>query len=263
MYIALSLQSIIAPICSYSENDKSSYIEQYFGTGFFFSTEGFFLTARHVIEKGFDDAKKNDLKLGIFPSIDDLTQELPTYSTLTMPIIDFEYAGPSYDIALCKTEYEVNTSLRLDNINVEVEQKVFSFGYFVYDLGEGSDNPTRSRLNKGHIEKFIPKNDPTYGNRINLFEPSFPLREGLSGSPLFTYFKGSKVAIGVCVDSYRLRNANYKTIVYNVENTGSENSDADLTKYFGVAQDIRPLLDWTPEILNGRTLADTSTDFLK
>src|SRR5215211_7101972 len=123
MYTAPFLQSIVAPICTYSKIDSTYYVQRLFGTGFFFSSEGYFLTARHVIEEGIHNLEVNNLSLGIFPMADKPKR------SLTSPILEFEFAESPFDIAICKTDYHVETWLRLENRNVEVWQDIATHGY--------------------------------------------------------------------------------------------------------------------------------------
>jgi S1-C subfamily serine protease len=252
MYTASFLQSIVAPICTYSQTDDAFYVQQLFGTGFFFNVAGFFLTARHVIEDGMHNADKSGHRLGIFPMVDNPKR------SLTAPILEFDFADNPFDIAICKTDYRVNTWLKLERREVEVWQDVATMGYPISVVNQAvTEYQIQQRAHKGYIQRVIPKGRLHLGNHPDAFELSFPITHGLSGSPLFVYMQSYDAVIGICVGSHKSRVVDYETIIYQDENFESKESSVRVEE-FGIAHDVRSLLDWKPTCLRGKSLLEAS-----
>jgi hypothetical protein len=88
------------------------------------------------------------------------------------------------------------------------------------------------------------------------FELNFPIPNGFSGSPLFVP-SGAKhqQLIGVCVSSY-----DAEIIVdqfSEVDEQGNRFSERRArVEQYGIAHSNLPLLDWSPTLLNGRSLRE-------
>jgi len=252
MYPAPCLQSIVAPICTYSQVGNAFYVQQLFGTGFFFNTSGFFLTARHVIEDGMHNASECGHRLGIF-----LMTDNPKCS-LTAPIIEFEFADDPFDIAICKTDYHVNTWFKLERRTVEVWQDVATMGYPISTAAQVvAEYQVQQRVHKGYIQRVIPQERLSPGSHPDAFELSFPITHGLSGSPLFIYMQSHDAVIGICVGSHKSRVVDYETVIYKDEKVEAKETSVRIEE-FGVAHDVRSILDWRPACLRGRSLLEAS-----
>jgi hypothetical protein len=110
----------------------------------------------------------------------------------------------------------------------------------------------------GYITRTIPEGDWLGFQHSDLFELSFPVVLGMSGAPLFlreTRALPSFELIGVCIGSRSSEVEEYQH--EEVEENGSVSRERRLrVEQYGLAQDIRPLLKWKPELLNGQRLGD-------
>jgi hypothetical protein len=249
MFEAPFLQSVICPLCRYTENEAEAFVEQLHGTGFFMGSSGFFVTAKHVLEEAFEDAKRSGGRVGIFPNqmVDG------DIRSLTVPIDAHEFAPPPFDVAVGKTEYFVNSFLKPSKRVVEVWQDVATTGYAAELAGkEGPKYEAQQRAQKGYIQRVIPKGRIKIGNYPACFETSFPITQGSSGAPLFVSTSEGMDVIGVCVGSLRSEIVDFAhSEVTDGDKTFSEKSKRILE--VGIANDLLGLLDWTPEIL-GKSL---------
>lgn len=248
------IQSVVAPVCSYSESDGSTSVQQIHGTGFFVTNDGVFITARHVIEGALADAEEHSHKIGIFPM-----QPIGGKATsLTAPILDYQFADEPFDIAICRTPYKSATFFRLQDRTVEVWQDIATTGYPISVTHKGAFQfEVQQRAHKGYIQRKMPSGRLKLGRHPDAFELSFPITHGLSGSPLFIHEGSFELVIGVCVGSYSSRVVDYESVVIQ-EGSVESREQVMRVEEFGIAHDIRPLLGWKPRCLAGQSLIEAS-----
>lgn len=122
------------------------------GTGFFVSSVGHFVTARHVIQKLGVDGKPLLNTAGV-PELQDMTKIAALQPSATFfQVTDFSlvYDFPQFDLVILKADFDKNKSKEplagksgFDCVNVEFEvipegEPVYSFGY---PLSEASVQP--------------------------------------------------------------------------------------------------------------------------
>jgi hypothetical protein len=243
------LQSFVAPICRYLKGDVDLVVQLH-GTAFLVSTDGVFLTARHVLEKLFAEINEKGGSAGVFPM--QVVAGKPR--SLTVPIVDFEYAPVPADIAIFATGYNSSTPFRLVMRTVEVWQDIATMGYPASNANQTSDKfEVQQRAHKGYIQRVIPAGRLHPGQHPDCFELSFPITNGLSGSPLFIYQGEIDEVVGICTHSHESRVVLHSHM--NVTEGVAEFSEVvSRVEEFGIAHDLRPLLDWAPSCLNGLKL---------
>jgi hypothetical protein len=255
MYSNPFLQSVICPICRYAEKDQLCTIRQMHGTGFLITESGLFMTAGHVLKAAEADAKKNGDKVGIFPMqlVDGEKR------SLTARILEHEFADDPFDIAVFRTEYHAETFLKLEGLGeIEVWQDVGTTGYPISVAQiAGEKYELQQRAHKGYIQRIIPAERMRLGKHPDVFELSFPITHGLSGSPLFIHRPKDEWIIGVCVGSINSRIVDFETVLME-EGELKQKEQIMRVEEFGIAHDIRPLYDWKPKLLAGMSLKEAS-----
>lgn len=118
------------------------------GTGFFISSNGWFVTAAHVItENGSSDGKwRDDISQAC------LMKESEGFGVTSMcQFISLEHVLPKYDLALLKIDFHKNSNkewlkgkrdfpfIQVSNISLEMGEPVYSFGY---PLSSGNTSKT-------------------------------------------------------------------------------------------------------------------------
>ncbi len=247
------LQSYVSPVCRFTVG-TNVIVEQLHGTAFLVDSDGVFLTARHVLEKVFAEAKERGGAAGVFPM--HLVEGTPT--SLTAPIILFDFAPEPADIAIFTTNYRSTTPLRLSDRDVEVWQDIATMGYPASNAHKTPEKyEIQQRAHKGYIQRVIPAGRLHPGSHPDCFELSFPITNGLSGSPVFIHQGEFDHVIGVCTHSHESRVVLHSHL--DVKEGTSEFSEiVSRVEEFGIAHDLRPLLDWRPACLRGRRLRDLS-----
>ncbi len=253
MFSGAYVQSYISPICRCTRRDKGFWIEQLHGTGFLISSRGFFLTACHVLDAAFADAKENGGEVGIFPTQDIEGQP----RSLNVLFQDYEPAPKPFDVAIFHApSYSAKTLLRLQKRDVDIWQDVAATGYpgsithktpEMYQL--------QQRAHKGYVQRCIPAGRLQPGNNPDSFELSFPITKGLSGSPLFIHQHEYEIVIGICVGSHASSVVQYESLTLEEEDKRTYEKIARVEE-FGIAHDLRPLLDWKPLCLSGISLGE-------
>ena len=159
--------------------------KHFLGTAFPVTPDGGFVTCRHVLDVNTEDG--------------DVLVILDNESNRYVPLGNVEYPkSPDLDIAFVhnalmrpKKEYFPI----LDPDQIIMGESVYSVGYFVaatnVDVG----------YFKGNIVNF---RNPEAISKLTSMSLSYPIIEGLSGSPVLTYHNGPKV-VGICQGSIQTR----------------------------------------------------------
>lgn len=180
MNTPLYLQSVVSPVCRFTVVDEICMIQKMHGTAFLATTDGVFITARHVIENAFSDRATNGGEIGVFPT----TNINGAKRTLTVLVIDYEHAPHPYDISIFRTKYCSGTPFRFQELSVNVWQDVATTGYPISVVRSSEKYEVQQRAHKGYVQRVIPPGRIYIGEHPNSFEVSFPITQGLSGSPL-------------------------------------------------------------------------------
>jgi len=111
------------------------------------------------------------------------------------------------------------------------------------------------RAQRGHIQRLIAPNELPFDENPPAFELSFLISRGMSGSPIFIHSQPRDIVVGVCVSSFRSETIDDEFI--EVRDDGSKYVERKMKiEEFGIAHDLRPLLDWKPSVLSGDSLGD-------
>lgn len=210
------------------------------------------MTAAHVIKQA-EETRGADELIGLFTKQPDRPDKHQA-----APVIKYEKAPLPYDIAVGLAGYCIDTPLRLMDVPVEIWREVATLGYPESALNrDGAALWLNLRGHRGYVQREIKPGKYGLNGHPECFELSFPITAGLSGSPLFIRQGTDDAVIGVCVGSHSSR-----IVAYSLEEL-----DADGTKIsekhnrieeFGIAHDLRSLLDWKIEIFHDLTLEHVS-----
>lgn len=248
------LQSYVFPVALYSVQDGEANVKEVMGTSFLIGKRGVFLTARHVMESAQANAKAKDLQYGLVVKGDDGNSPK---SFIARPLF-IEFAEAPYDIAVGQITYGFASTLTLQSVDVELWKEVATFGY---PLNAVSGSPTDLRLNirghRGYVQRVLSPGDIPVGTSPAAFELSFLLGRGISGAPLFIHSNPQDIVVGVCVGSIRSELVEDERLEVMDNNSTYLELKLKIEEY-GVAHDLRPLHDWRPVGLHGKSLLEES-----
>lgn len=244
------LQHRVFPICRYTKHEGKAYVKNLEGTGFFISNTGAYVTAGHVLDSGRLRASQADELLGICPHL------VGTNLKVVIEIAAFDRAPAPYDIAVGKVDLPSDTTFVIQQREVLVWQDVATFGYPESVVNSTpSEFQIQARGHKGYIQRVVPSGRMPTGQHPDVFELSFPISKGLSGSPLFIYAGQKDQVVGVCVGSHQSRLVDYEEVVRSDQGADERQSFLRVEE-FGIAHDLRGLVDWQPGCLGGSTLGE-------
>lgn len=248
------LQSVVVPVGRFCKAPGSASVERLHGTAFLLTDDGIFMTARHVLEGVLLDVAQNGGSAGVFP----MTLHRDEKTSLVAPITEWEHAPRPYDISIFRTSCHLKTFFRCLPLGVEVWQDVATMGYPASVVRRDDARfEVQQRVHKGYVQRIIPPNRLGVGVHPDLFELSFPVTRGMSGSPLFIHRDRCEALIGVCVGSYSSRVIDYEEVTRKGELDETRETVLKVEE-FGLAQDIRPLFSWTSQLLLGMSLLERS-----
>ena len=246
------LQDYVIPICSAEMNGGAAELRRLLGTAFFINGEGVFLTAKHVLQAIADDASSG-LEHGLCVKSHDAT-----VANLFAPLQGWESAPEPYDIALGRLDARSRAWFsRPEESRAAPWRDVATLGYpeTALNIAAGNFN-IHARMLKGYVQRLVAAGEiDLIAPHPDCYELSFAVTSGLSGSPLFAAEMSRQELIGVCVGSYSAEVTEYHSTL--VEEDGSRFEERGLkVEQIGIAECLFPLLDWTPHISGGRSLAE-------
>jgi hypothetical protein len=241
-----SYQHIVFPISIYSLKEDEVEFVRFLGSGFFIGNEGYFLTAKHVL----NNSVFKELKEGEFIGIQFYNDGFRIFKVDEIE----EYGEQRVDLAIGlvkdhKVEHPHFFSIEKDNqphILVDFQ----SYGYPNYLVKE---IPTQGQVLKGYINRISLKNDNigTFENAPASYILSSAIPSGMSGSPIYT--TNPVRLIGVCLGSYEISTTLWQNIF--LEEDGSKTSEkTDRVIENGIGLIIHDYLDWSIEIAQNRSL---------
>jgi hypothetical protein len=161
----------------------------FLGSGFPITPNGGIITCRHVVDVTYDSKKQMialfDNELKCFSPIDEIIY--PDNEYLDLAFLPNGLSRPKEHFFPILTPEELI-----------IGEEVYSFGH--YSLEESSEKMTFGYF-KGHIVAFFKNPRKGFSHTITL---SYPVIEGLSGSPVLTFHNGPKL-VGVCYGSQAQR----------------------------------------------------------
>lgn len=216
----------------------------FLGTGFLFGSEGFALTAAHVMDV---QIKENQAVVGMF--VDSSTNTWKLFNADTCDI------HPAEDVALLKMRGDRWKETR---IRISFEMQFSSFEYKLFGYPNANlleDVDSRDALDRvlgrpdliysaGHIRRRVSFSLPCIKGRC-FYELSQPVGAGCSGSPIFKTENGIWHVVGIYVAdkiesvSFKTYNRNLDWVIETIEMPGS----------LSYAVRMDDLSEWVPKVL--------------
>lgn len=245
------LQDYVVPICSYEERRGLGWITNFYGTAFFITSDGVYLTARHVVEQCLMSGAKQ-IGLVIKDRQDAKVSKL-------VPLGITEHAPGPWDVSIGKsTPPSANWFCWPSKTKIEGWQDVASLGYPESALNVTVERfDLNMRMMKGYVLRPLrPEDQLQPGRHPPSFELNFAIPQGMSGSPLFTFDVAKKqMVIGVCVTSHTAEIVEHS--FEEIEEGGAVYREKRLkAEQYGIAHSLLPLGDWRPQLLGGKSLKE-------
>lgn len=246
------LQSYVVPVCTFTPEGDKARIGQCFGSAFLINSSGWCLTAAHVLLAAVNEGEKQRQLVGVIGKSD----KGESSQNMFFPLSLHECAPSPFDVAIFKTTYLSDTLFSAMDRSVEHWQEVATLGYPLNAIGKELEKvKINLRAQRGHIQRLIAPNELPFEENPPAFELSFLISRGMSGSPIFIHSQPRDIVVGVCVSSFRSETIDDEFI--EVRDDGSKYVERKMKiEEFGIAHDLRPLLDWKPGVLSGESLGD-------
>ena len=132
----------------------------------------------------------------------------------------------------------------------------FRLGYPETALNTAAGNfNIHARMLKGYVQRLVDAGEiELIAPHPDCYELSFPVTSGMSGAPLFATEGDRQELLGICVGSYSAEVTEYHSTL--VEDDGRRLEERSVkVEQIGIAESLYPLLEWTPDIPGGRSLA--------
>lgn len=239
------------PICEFKLKDDGSYKTTHFhGTGFFVGTEGYFLSAKHVINNQDLNNRNATVCFGVVLERNDNNRR-PRFKVEIKQVEEHE----KYDIVLGKVDYKPPPLFKLIE-NAYGWTDVLCFGFPETKSRKNESMYTlRPQFLKGNVIGLLQEEDLPNLNIPSAYELSFPIPKGVSGGPLFIKGQETPVLIGIALISHdsELSRYQYTEVISNSEKYTEK---VVTVTQFGIATNLYEFRDWKPAILEGRSLID-------
>lgn len=248
------LQSYIVSVVLYEHKEQGVNVLEVIGTGFFINTEGYFLTAAHVISAAHKKAKEKKLQIGIVVK----GENGKSPKSYISPLLTTENAPAPYDIALGHIDYKLEAQcllLTFKQMDIEVWQRVATCGYPLNAIsGDPANIKINLRAHKGIVQRILAPGDVAIVDNPAAYELSFLIGTGISGSPLFIANNPKDIVIGVCVASSRSEEVD-EIVEISEEGKTYRETKMSITE-FGIAHDVMSLWEWKPKLLDGKKFSE-------
>lgn len=246
------LETYIVPVCRFSESSGTVVICEFFGTAFFINSGGTFLTAQHVIDAAYQSIEESGGFIGL------CVRPNGENGSVACPITSTEAANPPYDICIGTIAANFPTFFTLAPVSVSVWREVASYGYPATAQNRSAGKFWMyGRGFRGYLHREMKAGELPGNYHPDAFETSFPMPQGLSGAPLFVHGSQMDVVIGVCVGVNRGETTEYLFEELQADGELTRERRVRIEEY-GIAHDVRPLLDWRPTNLGGLSLREAA-----
>lgn len=246
------LQSYVTPICLFIDEDGTANLRRLIGTAFFIGRAGYYLTARHVLEKAYAEAEKDCWEVGLVIKQNNGQSD----DSGILKLNRYEFAPEPFDIAAGWVAYLPQSPFKVRPFEVHVWQEIAALGYpESASVMDGEALWMNVRGYRGYIQRPTVPRDMPLGHHPNGFELSFLLGPGSSGGPVFT--ASDHVLIGIGVGSYKSEHIEEE--ITTTDNNGKVYREHRVRiEQFGFAHDISGLLDWRAQIFDGASLQEVA-----
>lgn len=244
----------VFPICEIKirsgKNPVKLDISHFHGTGFFVGNEGYFLSAKHVINSL--DMKSVSTEID-FAAILTVTEKDRTRRATVL--IESLEEHPTLDIVLGKTSHLPKPMFSSANQDAFGWEDVHCFGY-PEDLIKNQEQLYifSPQFFKGYIVRRLSKENLPSLDLSPSYELNFPIPKGVSGAPVFR-IGHEKSLVGVAIGSHDSVLERYKITEYSDDKKEFTEKLVQVTQ-FGIAARASEFSEWTPEILKGKKLSE-------
>ena len=247
------MREFVFPICIFdiTKNNKSK-ITHFCGTGFSIGTEGYFLTANHVLKQNdLTNCNDNNYIGGIIHVTKNGKSNLEARK-----ILKVEHSK-EWDISLGIIDYMPKPffSLSKEQAYGWDDIAIFGFPHSVKNSCLEIKWDLQGKFLKGYITRRLEFNDLPNNLAIPFsYEINFPIPLGMSGSPVFSF--GLKhPLVGIALSSIDTEISQYE---YSERQEGSKIFSESVKKLeqVGIVARLSTLFNWKPSILKGKFLGD-------
>ncbi|GAA3638898.1 S1 family peptidase [Flavivirga jejuensis] len=231
-----------------SKKGEGSY-KRFLGTGFLIGNEGFFLSAKHVLNENiFNELNENEYVVGLFHS----------HNPNAFKVLEVEdYSNSKTDLMIGKMPDIPQIEDNIFKINKYskahgwVDVHSYGFPNSLVDV-----IPEKGQFLKGYISRITDENENigTFEEAPSSYLLSSPIPSGMSGSPLFVRNNGFVLA-GICLGTVESTTTLWENNF--IEDDGTKiKEQKDRVLENGIALIIANYLEWEISIANDRLLKD-------
>jgi len=242
------------PICEIKlkEGGSSRKPTHFHGTGFFIGTEGYFLSAKHVINNQDLNRCTSTVSYGIVLEKND-NDRRPRFAKDIKQLEEHE----KYDIVLGKVDHSPPPLFNSIE-NTGGWSDVLCFGFPETKSRKNENIYTlRPQFLKGYVISQLQEEDLPNLSIPPAYELSFPIPKGISGGPVF--IEGCKTLIGIALISHDSVLSRYQDTEFISDSEKYKEKVVTMTQ-FGIAANLYEIRDWKPTMLEGRSLIDLCKD---
>lgn len=250
--MAEKIEEFIVPIIAASLAQKPRPL-RLLGTAFFIGNARTFLTAWHVIDREIKSAKERGEEVFLLSNSEKLR---------ILSILDIRRANHNADTAVGTVNQDVKSTLSLCNERISFGRDVCAIGYPAHLFQNSPDLKQFKaplKFMKRHIYTDIWHTDvwpydylDHAAGPVDFLELSFPIPQGVSGSPLILL--GTHTVVGVCVGT--TKGLQFDSVVEHEE--GKQTTIYDVER-IGIAHMSNIVADCTFPWLNGIKLKELKT----